>query len=163
MISSDNSILIQTLIFTALFLSLTATYISLRLYLNLKVFTKVLSSKTLKTYMSRLEARRKLRKRYLIVKLVSTQKFTHKELQELLDKYYAYLHGKISLSKAQPKIVYINFKNNTLVVRFRAPFKWNVISSLAMFEINKHVEAVIPLRTTSTLKKAKKYAIPAPG
>jgi len=159
MTSLDNT-LTQALIFITLFLSLTAIYVSLRTYLNLRTFTKVLSSKTLKTYINKLESKKKLRKRYLIVRLVSTRKHTHKELQELLEKYYTHLHGKISLSKAQPKIVYIDFKNNTLIVRFRAPFKWSVISSLAMLEVNKHVDAVIPLKTTSTLKKAKKYAIP---
>ncbi len=119
-----------------------------------------LTSRTVRSVIKQADTKQKkrVRKRYLVVKIVRLGELRKEQLQKSIVNAITELFGATSVSMAQPQVLYVNQSTKKAVIRFRAPAKWKVISSLGLLEVNGEIITAIPERTTGTFKKAKTYA-----
>lgn len=119
-----------------------------------------LTSKTIRAVIKQADTKQKkrVRKRYLVVKIVRPGELRKEQLQKSIVNAITELFGATSVSMTQPQVLYVNQSTKKVVIRFRAPAKWKVISSLGLLEVNGEIITAIPERTTGTFKKAKTYA-----
>jgi len=126
---------------------------------KVSMFAEALNSKVVRAYVKASEARgkRKLSKRYMILKVLGNSS-NIKEIQEIVEDGIIRLFGSSAISLIQPRILYYNPNTAKAILRFKASYKWKLIASLGLSEGLSNTLILIPIRTTGTLKKARKYA-----
>ena len=124
-----------------------------------KILSNALSSKAVRAYVKVSEARekRKLSKRYMILKILGKPS-DFKGIQRVVEEGISKLFGNSSVSLIQPRILYYNPTTAKAVLRFKASYKWRLIASLGLSEGLSSSLILIPVKTTGTLRKARKYA-----
>ncbi len=111
-----------------------------------------------KKYSEALKKMKKLRRRYIVFSIISGEKIDKKELEETLREHLERLYGIIGLMRSDPQIVYYDPLLKRGVIRVRHVEKRLVIAALSTIrEINGKKVLIIPVKTTGTIKKAKKY------
>ncbi|MEM2021187.1 MAG: Rpp14/Pop5 family protein [Zestosphaera sp.] len=149
----------------ALAVALTALTLSLLALLRVKslshkseLFLSSLTSRTIRHVVEKLKGRKKRGKRYLIVRLVgASDDLDCSKLQRYIDEAFIELYGKVSYSKASPRVLYINRDSSKAIIRVRTPYKWEVLTVMGILERNGVVKSVIPERSTGTYRKARKH------
>ncbi len=100
----------------------------------------------------------KLRKRYIVFSIVSEDRFSKKEIEDSLKKKISKVYGIIGAAKADPKIVFYDPSIKKGIVRTSHKEKDLVLAVLSLIrEINGKKVLIIPLKTTGTIKRARKY------
>jgi len=117
-----------------------------------------LTNRNVETYIKAIKSRkrRKPSKRYIVIRLIGSS-LTKEGLQALIKRNLTILYGKSSISKMVPQVLYMNNYTGKAAVRFYANYKWMLISALGYIKQEDPIIAIIPLRTTGSLKKAKSY------
>jgi len=128
---------------------------------KMALLASALGSRAVKAYVKAVEARkeRRERRRYLIVRLVYSGRLSKAELESLIRNAYEKLYGSSRSSTAGLKVVDIDERIGTAIIRFKAPRKWEILAALGAVEnLSEGRVVVIPLRVSGTLRKAKEYA-----
>lgn len=101
---------------------------------------------------------KKPRKRYIIFTVISTSKLSIKEIEDSVRTKFAELYGKSSLFKASPRLVFFDEVTGRGVFRVTHTYVNHLVASMGLVKEISGVDClIIPLRTTGTLKKARKY------
>ncbi len=158
----------STLLYEAVALAVAITALALSLLALIRVkslshkselFLGSLTSRTVRHVVERLKARKKHGKRYLIVRLVGvSDDLDCSKLQGYIDEAFVELYGKVSYSKASPRVLYVNRDSSKAIIRVRTPYKWKVLTVMGILERNRVVKSIIPERSTGTYRKARKHA-----
>ncbi len=99
----------------------------------------------------------KLRKRYIVIAVVAPFNPSRKEVEEAIRRKLEELYGIIGLAKADPQLVYYEPKLKKGVIRTNQYTKDLVIAALSIIDgIAGKQALIIPVKTTGTIKKAKK-------
>jgi len=102
----------------------------------------------------------KERKRYVIVKVISSQKFSFKEIEQELKDSLAEFLGTLGLSKASIMILKEKFnpENQTLIIKVNNKHVNELKSGLILVKKIKDKPVIIKsLAVSGTLKKASLY------
>jgi len=152
---------------TSLALSIVSLIVVALLYrhyriVNSKVtlLASALGSRAVKAYVKTVEARkeRRERRRYLIIRLIYSGKLGRVELESLLLNAYEKLFGSSRSSTAGLKVMDLDKRTGTAIIRFKAPRKWEVLAALGAVEnLSEGKVIVVPLRVSGTLRKAKDH------
>ncbi len=99
----------------------------------------------------------KLRKRYLVFAILTEQRIDKKSLEEAIRTHWVRFFGEKSLIKTDPQLIYYDPSVKRGVIRVAHLYKDELIA--LMSTIKKIGEAdclLVPLKTTGTIKKARK-------
>jgi len=100
---------------------------------------------------------RKIRKRYIIFVILSGRNFTKKEIEDTVRETFTKYFGEQTLVKADPQLIYFEPSIQRGVIRTSHIYKDYVIASLGLIrKINDTPCLFIPLKTTGTIKRARK-------
>lgn len=132
--------------------------------LLLKTYRRtIVLEKTIKAIMMKSTSKiTKLRKRYVVFVINSDKRFSKKDVEESIRNTMSKLFGSEVLVKADPQLIYFDPTLQRGVVRTTHVYKEYVIATLGLLrEINGEKCLVIPMKTTGTIKKARKtlYAL----
>jgi len=130
------------------------------LHSKITLLTSALDSRAIKAYVKTVEARkeRRERRRYLTIRLVSSNKLSKAELESLLLHAYEKLYGSSRALTAGLKVIDLDERAGTAIVRFKAPRKWEILAALGAVEnLSDGKVIAIPLRISGTLRKAREY------
>lgn len=152
--------MITTLI--AIVLSITSILVSAYILLSyrreLNLLRRLVKLLAKRKYKDVLGKTKKLRKRYIVFTIVSEHSFSRKEIEEAVRKNINKVYGFIGLARADPKLVYYEPSLKKGVIRTSHLEKELVITALSLVrEVNGKKLVIIPLKTTGTIKRAKKY------
>lgn len=144
------------------YIALMASLISLAIIIYLVyVFKKelVLARSLLRRkFSSAFKKPNKLRKRYIVFSVISGEKLSKKEIEESIRKKIGKIYGIIGVAKTDPQVVFYDPSIKKGIIRTSHKEKELVIAALSLVrEINGKKALIIPLKTTGTIKKAKKY------
>ncbi len=100
----------------------------------------------------------RIRKRYIVFTILSNnKKYSRREIEKSIREKLREIFGTEALVKADPQLIYYEPNINRGVIRTTHIYKEHVIATLGLVrEINGTKCLIIPLKTTGTLKKAKK-------
>ncbi|ADI32701.1 Rpp14/Pop5 family protein [Staphylothermus hellenicus] len=101
----------------------------------------------------------KIRKRYIVFAILSSSDFKIDKIkiEKSIRSYWEKLLGRISLVKADPQLIYFDPSIKRGVLRVAHTYKDEALAVLGTIKkINSHECLVVPLKTTGTLKKARK-------
>ena len=129
---------------------------------NFKVtlLASALGSRAVKAYVKTVEARKERgeRRRYLIIRLIHSGRLGRVELESLLLNAYGKLFGSSRSSTAGLKVMDLDERTGTAIIRFKAPRKWEVLAALGAVEnLSEGKVIAVPLRVSGTLRKAKEH------
>ncbi len=152
----------------ALYISLIILYIITISYLIIKIkelkrkiaFLRKETNELKKVLKQKAEEKtekKKLRKRYIVFAILTEQKIDKKSLEEAIRTHWVRFFGEKSLIKADPQLIYYDPSVKRGVIRVSHLYKDELIA--LMSTIKKIGEAdclLVPLKTTGTIKKARK-------
>lgn len=99
--------------------------------------------------------RRRIRKRYVVLRLVSSDVLKKEEVEDALSKVFIRFFGEAGYVKANPKLVFFDEKRGSCIVRINHIYVRALVSILWMIrDINGKECLVIPVKTTGTIRKA---------
>jgi len=127
--------------------------------LLLKTYRRtIVLEKTIKAIMMKSTSKiAKLRKRYVVFVINADKRFSKKDVEESIRNTMSKLFGSEVLVKADPQLIYFDPTLQRGVVRTTHVYKEYVIATLGLLrEINGEKCLVIPMKTTGTIKKARK-------
>ncbi len=98
----------------------------------------------------------KRRRRYILTQVISEGKVDQKCLQEAVEKAIEQLYGRLGLAKVNPKVVYVDLKTMSVIIRCEYEGKPILLASLIELKeaCGKRVR-LVPLRAFGTLKSAR--------
>ena len=127
------------------------------LYNNLKMYRKALFLLKMRAEDEVLAKTGKLRKRYIVFAVISQTRYSKKDLSEAIRTTFKHLFGEAILVKADPYIVYYDPGVMRGVIRVSHIYKNHVLAVLSLIPRITGLDAlIIPLKTTGTIKKARK-------
>ncbi len=104
-----------------------------------------------------LTKKRRLRRRYIVFTIISSNKFLKQEIEEALRAKLSSLYGIIGLAKSDPQLVYYEPELKRGIIRTSHLTKDYVLAALSLIkEVNGKKLLVIPVKTTGTIKRARK-------
>lgn len=148
---------------------LTISLISLTLAIMLAIYTyrmgrklelllNAVNSKAVVKALTALRARRKPRRRYMVFELISDREVSAGLLEYEVRNTFKKLFGEVHLARAALTIQYFNNQLNIGIIKYSHMYRYKVLAVLGVMRKVGDVRVVtIPLRTTSSLKKALKY------
>ncbi|ABN69955.1 ribonuclease P protein subunit Rpp14 [Staphylothermus marinus F1] len=101
----------------------------------------------------------KIRKRYIVFAILSSSDFNIDKttIEKSIRLYWEKFFGRISLVKADPQLIYFDPSIKRGVLRVAHIYKDEALAVLGIIKkINNYNCLLIPLKTTGTLKKARK-------
>ncbi len=110
-----------------------------------------------------LEKLSKLRRRYIVFTIISSESISRQEFEKALREKLSSLYGVIGLVKSDPQLVYYEPSLKRGVIRTSHLMKDYVVATLSLIKnVNGKKVLVVPVKTTGTIKRAKKilYKIP---
>lgn len=115
----------------------------------------------LEAYMNRrgdaLEKNKRIRRRYIVFAIVSEKTIDRKSLENAIRSTVSRYFGEASLIKADPQLIYYEPSIGRGIIRTSHMEADKVVAALgAINRINGSGALIIPLKTTGTLKRAKK-------
>ncbi len=132
-------------------LAIAVLYSSIR---RLREQVKLIVSRKVEEALSRTK---RIRKRYIVFTIISEHEFNRKEIEKAVRRKLAVLYGLINLAKADPQLVFYDPKLKRGIIRTSHIMKDYVIAALTTTrEINGKKLLIIPVKTTGTIKRAKK-------
>ena len=135
-------------------LSLLVTYLWWSLS-KIKRFLKIITSKSL---IPRQEKDFKIRRRYIVFTVISEHNISKRELEKAIREVVKELYGIIGLTKSDPQIIFYDPSVKRGVLRTGHLTSNILIASLSSVDnINGKEVLIIPIKTSGTLKRAKKY------
>ena len=149
------------ILYTLIILSLALSVLAIILNISR---TQVLSSKVsklenlVKSLFSRKERSiKKIRKRYIVFSIISKHRYKRIEVEEAIRRAFSEMFGEISAAKADPQLIYFDPSIQRGVIRVSHIYKDHVIALLGFIrEINGRSCLLIPIKTTGTIRKARK-------
>ena len=145
------------LVYIALIISIASLLIVLLMYSLIKRIRLQLDLIIKKDVEEALTKVKKIRRRYIVFSIVSEHDFDKRELEKAIRKKLALLYGIISLAKADPQLVFYDPRLKRGVIRTSHVMKDYVLAALSITRtINGKQLLIIPIKTTGTIKKAKK-------
>lgn len=100
---------------------------------------------------------KKIRRRYIVFSIISEHDFNKMEIEKALRRKLAFLYGVVSIAKADPQLVFYDPRIKRGIVRTSHVMKDYVLAALSIIRsINGKHLLIIPVKTTGTIKKAKK-------
>mgnify|MGYP000636765705 CR=1 FL=1 len=147
----------EILVYIALTISIVSILIVLLMYSLIKRIRSQLDLIIKKDVEEALTKIKKIRRRYIVFSIVSEHDFDKRELEKAIRRKLALLYGMISLAKADPQLVFYDPKLKRGVLRTSHVMKDYVLAALSIIRnINEKQLLIIPIKTTGTIKKAKK-------
>jgi len=147
----------EILVYIALTISIVSILIVLLMYSLIKRIRSQLDLIIKKDVEEALTKIKKIRRRYIVFSIVSEHDFDKRELEKAIRRILALLYGMISLAKADPQLVFYDPKLKRGVLRTSHVMKDYVLAALSIIRnINEKQLLIIPIKTTGTIKKAKK-------
>ena len=129
-------------------------YYMVRIRRELSRIKQLLSRAKFRTDEERIK---KIRKRYIVFAVLSEKKFEKRDVEKCLRMTFKQYFGEILLIKADPQLIYFDPSIQRGVIRVAHKYRDQVLASLSMIrEINGVKCLIIPLKTTGTIKKARK-------
>jgi len=145
------------LVYIALIISIVSLLIVLLMYSLIKRIRLQLDLIIKKDVEEALTKVKKIRRRYIVFSIISEHDFDKRELEKAIRKKLALLYGIISLAKADPQLVFYDPRLKKGVIRTSHVMKDYVLAALSIIRnINEKQLLIIPIKTTGTIKKAKK-------
>lgn len=145
------------LVYIALIISIVSLLIVLLMYSLIKRIRLQLDLIIKKDVEEALTKVKKIRRRYIVFSIISEHDFDKRELEKAIRKKLALLYGIISLAKADPQLVFYDPRLKRGVIRTSHVMKDYVLAALSIIRnINGKQLLIIPIKTTGTIKKAKK-------
>lgn len=105
---------------------------------------------------------RRVRKRYVVFSIVSSEELDKHLVERAIRGQYRKYFGELHLVKADPQLIYFDQKLQRGVVRVTHAYVESLIAVLSLIrEVNSHKCLFIPLKTTGTIKRARRalYAL----
>lgn len=100
-------------------------------------------------------SRGRIRKRYVVIRLLSRDVLKREEVEEALSETFIRFFGEAGYVKANPKLVYFNEESGSCIVRINHTYVRALISVIWMIrDINGKQCLMIPIKTTGTIRKA---------
>ncbi len=159
--SQSLSMLVATVALATAVVSL-ATSLLLTRSLSRKIgrisaLTSALSSRAVRSFIKSTEAKRRVRKRYLVVKVIGEA--DKSSLNRLILESIRVLYGSAVSSLYGTRVIDFDSKSMTAVIRLRSDGRWAVLAAVGAVEnISGGSIILIPLRMCGTLRKAREYA-----
>jgi len=159
----DDLILIVSLV--ALVVACISMVLVVYTYLGLgrvkKVITYIASSRSLRRLQEIIEKKRRLRSRYVIFRvlpLCSNYSISREVVEEGIVSKFKELFGLVNLRRAGVSVIYFDEGKLIGVVRVKHVFRMQLLTALGLVkELGGCGVVIVPIRTTGTLKRARKY------
>lgn len=148
----------QKALFLLSILSLTLALLSLLLFIA--TYFKLI--KLRRAFLARFikSAKKKLKKRYVVIRIVSKEILKKEEVEEAVSKAFIRVFGEMNYVKANPQLIYFDEKGGSCIVRVNHTYVRALLSVLWMINNinNKHC-LMIPIKTTGTIRRAYRVVI----
>uniref|UniRef100_A0A7C4D9F8 Ribonuclease P protein component 2 n=2 Tax=Staphylothermus marinus TaxID=2280 RepID=A0A7C4D9F8_STAMA len=149
----------ETITYILLSLLIVLTILYLILYLKLRsklsLLNRIVRGIIIKESSS--EKINKIRKRYIVFSIISNSSFNKQLLEKTIRDSYRKYFGEISLIQADPQLIYFDYSLQRGIIRTTNLHKNSVVITLSLIrEINSSKCLIIPLKTTGTIKKARR-------
>ncbi|HDD26103.1 MAG TPA: hypothetical protein ENF75_03335 [Acidilobales archaeon] len=159
----DDLILMVSLV--ALVVACISMVLAVYTYLSLgkvrRVITYIASSRSLKRLQELIERKRRLRSRYIIFRvlpLCSNYSINREVVEEGIVNKFKELFGLVNLRRAGISVIYFDEGKLIGVVRVKHVFRMQLLTALGLVkELSGCGIIIVPIRTTGTLKRARKY------
>ena len=146
--------MIETIAFILLGISITALIISI---IVLRRVFKIYKALKPLIYVEE-KSPKKIRKRYVVFTVSSETRFKTMELKEGIEKIFIEYYGKSLYHKTSPQLIFFDEEGQRGVYRTTHLYVDYLIATMGLVKsINGRKCLIIPIRTTGTLKKARKY------
>ncbi len=155
--------MVPSLQLTAVALSLISISLSiylLYLFLKIKYKLDIILFISKSNYYQKIikKLKEKPRVRYIVFEIISNCDVKEKELRRELRKALLETIGFSGLARSGATLVYYDSNRRVGIARTRESFKNSIIGVLGLIrKINDCEVLIVPLRTTGTIKSAKKY------
>ncbi len=134
---------------------LTARSLSRRIR-RIEALASALTSRAVRSFIKSANAKRRVRKRYLVVRVVGS--VGRAELNNLLLNAVRTLYGSVASGVYGVRVVDFDQRSMTAIVRLRSDGRWAVLAAVGAVEsVSKGSVALVPLRMCGTLRKAREY------
>ena len=149
--------ILEILVYIAFILSIISVLIAVLLYLLMRRVKLQLGLIVKRDIEEALSKVKKVRRRYIVFSIISEHDFDRKEIEKAIRRKLAILYGIVSLAKADPQLVFYDPKMKRGIIRTSHIMKDYVVAALSITRnIGDKQLLIIPIKTTGTIKKAKK-------
>jgi len=149
----NSQSLLLLLLIALIFICIALTML---MWLKVSKISKIIKTLKLSTAPTP-EPVKRLRKRYIVFAVLSEKKYSKKEVERSVRDLMRDFFGEELLVKADPQLIYFDPALQRGVIRVAHIYKDHVIAAFALIqEIDGAKCLVIPIKTTGTIKKAKR-------
>ncbi len=125
---------------------------------KLELLLNAVRGKTIAKMITALRVRRKRRKRYMVFELMSDREVSAGLLEYEIRNTFKKLFGEVHLVRAALAVQYFNNQSNIGVIKYSHMYRYKVLAVLGVVRrVGDAKVMAVPLRTTSSLKRALKY------